>query len=159
MTDKKKKDPENQTPEKEEDNKPEAPKTEKPEEVKTKEETPKEETPKAKAPKDKKANIRRVFRIKLWKKGKPFNHSIVTLLQMKQIVAGTEIPEQCIALQPNPANQYVLVEGAIEYEKQLEVLRKWEEGKVIKGVQVIEEVDPKLEGVPWVDPLEVEIKE
>lgn len=101
-------------------------------------------------PKDEEKNMRRVFRVTLFRNGIPFKENIVTLLQIKSIIEGTEIPDLCISLQPNTTNQYVLTEGAIQYDKQLEALRKWENGTVLKGVKPIKEINPKLEGVPWI---------
>lgn len=90
-------------------------------------------------------------KLRVFRASKPVvtrNKKYVTLMTEDLVVGSTKIKGKCIRIGRNNAYQYVLSPGAIEYEKQLEVLR----GFVKKGELV--EVDAKTLGVPFVSEAE-----
>ena len=93
----------------------------------------------------------RVFRVLMPRKLEAQNKGIVTLMTTKHIENGTEVPAQFKRLQPNTAYQYVLEDSAVEYQKQLAVLRKFERAGEI------EEVPAKQRGVPFISEQEKEL--
>ena len=95
----------------------------------------------SKAPK---AEIKRVFRVSLFRKGLPYKPNFIALMSKESVLpSGVRIPSQVVSLKPNPALQYVLIEGAIEYDEQLKAARNLE----AKGY--IKEVNPDHEGSVW----------
>lgn len=96
--------------------------------------------------KDPKTRMTRVFRVL----NPPMTESRVTLMQMKGQIEGTDVPGITITLKPNPAQQYVLREGAIQYEKQLVALRNHKD---------LEEIAPYLEGQIWIPPRTLKIRQ
>ena len=86
------------------------------------------------------AEMRRVFRCE----NPPAKESYVVLMQRKTIVEGTELEEKSRSVQANHAHQYILEEGAIEYQKQLKAFRK------LEGMGKIKEVPPSSEGVVYI---------
>jgi len=86
------------------------------------------------------AEMRRVFRSETV----PAKASFVTLMQRKTVVNGTEMDEQTRSVPANRANQYILEDGAIEYQQQLKAFRK------LEGVGYIKEVAPSSENIPYI---------
>lgn len=99
----------------------------------------------APVPEAKKEKVKlRVFRIKMSQNKEARNTGIVTLMTEKSVINGVPIPAKIKRLAPNHASQYVLQATAIEYQKQLQALRKIEaKGSII-------EVDAKYLGIPYI---------
>ena len=104
---------------------------------------------------NKDAEICRVFRSQKYdKRGVPYKGKIHTIMQKKSVQDGIEMPGVSISIPPNGVNQYVLVAGAVDYPKQLAVMRNFEDRKI----PVLKEIDPAKEGIPWISPLEKKIQ-
>lgn len=92
------------------------------------------------------ADMTRVFRVSEggWKDGLPFSDNIIVINRSKSMQAGSEIGAMTVALSPNSACQYVLLQGAEEYDEKLKSLRRHSE-----KVGVIEEVNPITINAVW----------
>lgn len=80
----------------------------------------------------------------------PATEVVVTLHASTKTVDGVIEKTPAQRIRPNGASQYVLLEGAPEYQKQLDVLRR----RAKRGV--IFERDPECLGIPWIPPEMVE---
>jgi len=96
-----------------------------------------------------KAQIQRVFRAV--KPRVMRDKKLITLFTQDHMEKGTTVKGRCIGIKPNPASQYVLNAGAIDYQDQLKALRGFE------GKGEIVEVDPKNIGTPFISEEEKEL--
>jgi len=88
--------------------------------------------------------IRRVFRNEKYTGGTPSKSNYATAMRRAGSSDGAVIEPLSVTISQNRTCQYVLDEGAIEYETQLKSLRK-----LAKSV-LIREVNPKFEHKLWV---------
>lgn len=102
---------------------------------------------------DKDVEMRRVFRVLLFKRAVPFRETVHTLMQKKTVIEGTELEAESKSVESNAANQYVLEDGAVQYKKQLSAIRRLEKKGIFK------EISPVNEGIPWIPKIERDIKE
>jgi len=83
----------------------------------------------------------------------PAKEYLHTLMRLKTMIGGTILPELSISIGPNHAGQYVLGEGAQEYQGQLAALRNYE------ALEIIKEVPLDQLGVPWIPPIDAAIEQ
>lgn len=91
--------------------------------------------------KEPKAEMERVFRVAKFPKGIPEKPRYHTRMTEPSTVDGIKVGAKAISLNANPALQYVLKEGAIDYAEQLIALRN------LCAMGFIQEINPKFKGV------------
>ncbi|MHC4616259.1 MAG: hypothetical protein ACYTEQ_00760 [Planctomycetota bacterium] len=96
---------------------------------------------------DPEARIERVFRAQR----PPTKVAYVTLNRLEGSKDGVRIPAKTVTLEPTPAQQYVLSEGAEDYPVQLAACRK------LEALNKIKEVDPADKGAAWIPKRQIEM--